>query len=89
MIVYGEIKDTSKKKKERNDKCPRPVRGKRERSRRTRGREEKGSGKSGDVLPRAKKKAELTRTGTLKGPDAACESLRGRVDVPDGARAPP
>lgn len=43
----------------------------------------------GKIFPKRKRererKAQRTCTGTLKGPDAACESLRGRVDVPDGA----
>jgi len=41
----------------------------------------------GDNLSR-EKKAQRAHTRMLKGPDAACESLRGRVDVPDWARAP-
>jgi len=42
----------------------------------------------GANLYEEKKGETRTRTRMLKGPDTACEFLRGRVDVSDGARAP-
>ena len=49
----------------------------------------KKAGKVGSIfMEREKKGKARTRTRMLKGPDTACEPLRGRVDVPDGAWTP-